>query len=157
MLRLEGMDLPRCSPAPVCGMQIHSARQKHPLPGWASPGGRFQPTPTQDMGSGETWDGFVYPGPSYCFLLYLHAYACGCVWRERESGRENERTRERTRERKRDGPSLLSGSIQLIQFNASSSLSMDLGAPCHTEMWSRQRGTAQCSSCPSHSRDQESL
>ena len=79
------------------------------------------------------------------------------VFGERESGRENERTRERTRERKRDGPSLLSGSIQLIQFNASSSLSMDLGAPCHTEMWSRQRGTAQCSSCPSHSRDQESL
>ena len=51
------------------------------------------------------------------------------VFGERESGRENERTRERTRERKRDGPSLLSGSIQLIQFNASSSLSMDLGAP----------------------------
>ena len=51
------------------------------------------------------------------------------VFGERESGRGNERTRERTRERKRDGPSLLSGSIQLIQFNASSSLSMDLGAP----------------------------
>ena len=88
MLRLEWIDFPRYSPAPVCGMQIHSARQKHPLPGWASPGGRFQPTPTQDRGSGETWDGFVYPGPSYCFLLYLHAYACGCVWRER--GREAE-------------------------------------------------------------------
>ena len=51
------------------------------------------------------------------------------VFGERESGPGNERTRERTRERKRDGPSLLSGSIQLIQFNASSSLSMDLGAP----------------------------
>ena len=89
MLRLEWIDFPRYSPAPVCGMQIHAAQQKHPLPGWASPGGRFQPTPTQDMGSGETWDGFVYPGPSYCFLLYLHAYACGCVWRERE--REIER------------------------------------------------------------------
>ena len=88
MLRLEWIDFPRYSPAPVCGMQIHSARQKHPLPGWASPGGRFQPTPTQDMGSGETWDAFVYPRPSYCFLLYLHAYACGCVWRER--GREAE-------------------------------------------------------------------
>ena len=79
------------------------------------------------------------------------------VFGERESGRGNERTRERTRERKRDGPSLLSGSIQLIHFNASYSLSMDLGAPCHTEMWSSQRGIAQCSSCPSHSRDQESL
>ena len=75
------------------------------------------------------------------------------VFGERESGRGNERTRERTR----DGPSLISGSIQLIHFNASSSLSMDLGAPCHTEMWSSQRGIAQCSSCPSHSRDQESL
>ena len=73
--------------------------------------------------------------------------------RERERGTENERTRERTR----DGPSLISGSIQLIHFNASYSLSMDLGAPCHTEMWSSQRGIAQCSSCPSHSRDQESL
>ena len=79
MLRLEGMDLPRCSPAPVCGMQMHSARQNHPLPGW-----HFQPTPTQDIGSRETLDGFVYPDPSYCFLLYLHAYACGCVWRGRE-------------------------------------------------------------------------
>ena len=79
------------------------------------------------------------------------------VFGERESGRGNERTRERTRERKRDGPSLLSGSIQLIHFNASYSLSMDSGAPCHTEMWSSQRGIAQCSSCPSHSRDQESL
>ena len=67
------------------------------------------------------------------------------VFGERERERENERTRERTR----DGPSLLSGSIQLIHFNASSSLSMDLGAPCHTEMWSSQRGIAQCSSCPS--------
>ena len=138
-----------CRPT-LLGKSIHSQAGQ-------LPGGRFQPTPTQGRGSGETWDGLVYAGPSYCFLLLLHAYACGCVWRERESGRENERTRERTRERKRDGPSLLSGSIQLIQFNASSSLSMDLGAPCHTEMWSRQRGTAQCSSCPSHSRDQESL
>ena len=79
------------------------------------------------------------------------------VFGERERGRENERKSERTRERKRDGPSRLSGSIQLIHFNASYSLSMDLGAPCHTEMWSSQRGIAQCSSCPSHSRDQESL
>ncbi len=79
------------------------------------------------------------------------------VFGERESGRGTERTRERTRERKRDGPSLLSESIQLIHFNASSSLSVDLGALCHTEMWSSQRGIAQCSSCPSHSRDQESL
>ena len=155
MLRLEGIDLPRCSPAPVCGRQIHSARQKHPLPGWPSPGWHFQPTPTQAIGSRETQDGFVSPDPSYGFLLYLHAYACGCVWRERV--RENERKSERTRERKRDGPSLLSGSIQLIHFNASSSLSVDLGALCHTEMWSSQRGIAQCSSCPSHSRDQESL
>ena len=77
--------------------------------------------------------------------------------RERERVRENERKSERTRERKRDGPSLLSGSIQLVHFNASSSLSVDLGALCHTEMWSSQRGIAQCSSCPSHSRDQESL
>ena len=72
---------------------------------------------------------------------------------ERERGRENERKSERTR----DGPSLISGSIQLIHFNASYSLSMDSGALCHTEMWSSQRGIAQCSSCPSHSRDQESL
>ena len=79
------------------------------------------------------------------------------VFGERERGRENERKSERTRERKRDGPSLLSESIQLIHFNASSSLSVDLGALCHTEMWSSQRGIAQCSSCPSHSRDQESL
>ena len=79
------------------------------------------------------------------------------VFGERERGRENERKSERTRERKRDGPSRLSGSIQLIHFNASYSLSMDLGAPCHTEMWSSQRGIAQCSSCPSHSSDQESL
>ena len=85
------------------------------------------------------------------------------VFGEREGGRETEREgerereNERTRESRRDGPSLISGSIQLIHFNASSSLSMDLGAPCHTEMWSSQRGIAQCSSCPSHSRDQESL
>ena len=110
-----------CRPT-LLGKSIHSQAGQ-------LPGGRFQHTPTQGRGSGETWDGLVYAGPSYCFLLLLHAYACGCVWRERESGRENERTRERTRERKRDGPSLLSGSIQLIQFNASSSLSMDLGAP----------------------------
>ena len=51
------------------------------------------------------------------------------VFGERERERERERENERTREKTRDGPSLLSGSIQLIQFNASSSLSMDLGAP----------------------------
>ena len=107
MLRLEWSDFPRYSPAPVCGMHIHSARPKHPLPGWASPGWPFQPTPTQDMGSGETWDGFVYPGPSYCFLLYLHAYACGCVWRERAGGRMRERGRERGREREMDLHSFL--------------------------------------------------
>ena len=79
------------------------------------------------------------------------------VFGGRERARERETENERTRERTRDGPSLISGSIQLIHFNASYSLSMDLGAPCHTEMWSSQRGIAQCSSCPSHSRDQESL
>ena len=79
------------------------------------------------------------------------------VFGERERERERERENERTREKTRDGPSIISGSIQLIHFNASSSLSMDLGAPCHSEMWSRQRGIAQCSCCPSHSRDQESL
>ena len=79
------------------------------------------------------------------------------VFGERERERERERENERTREKTRDGPSIISGSIQLIHFNASSSLSVDLGALCHTEMWSSQRGIAQCSSCPSHSRDQESL
>ena len=92
---------------------------------------------------------------SICMRVRVRVGVCG--ERERERVRENERKSERTRERKRDGPSLLSGSIQLVHFNASSSLSVDLGALCHTEMWSRQRGTAQCSSCPSHSRDQESL
>ena len=92
---------------------------------------------------------------SYSICMRVRVGVCG--ERERERVRENERKSERTRERKRDGPSLLSGSIQLIHFNASSSLSVDLGALCHTEMWSSQRGIAQCSSCPSHSRDQESL
>ena len=92
---------------------------------------------------------------SYSICMRVRVGVCG--ERERERGRENERKSERTRERKRDGPSLLSGSIQLVHFNASSSLSVDLGALCHTEMWSSQRGIAQCSSCPSHSRDQESL
>ena len=90
---------------------------------------------------------------SICMRVRVRVGVCG----ERERVRENERKSERTRERKRDGPSLLSESIQLIHFNASSSLSVDLGALCHTEMWSSQRGIAQCSSCPSHSRDQESL
>ena len=84
---------------------------------------------------------------SYSICMRVRVGVCG--ERERESVRESER--------KRDGPSLLSESIQLIHFNASSSLSVDLGALCHTEMWSSQRGIAQCSSCPSHSRDQESL
>ena len=88
---------------------------------------------------------------SICMRVRVRVGVCG--ERERERVRETERTRERTR----DGPSLISGSIQLIHFNASSSLSVDLGALCHTEMWSSQRGIAQCSSCPSHSRDQESL
>ena len=92
---------------------------------------------------------------SYSICMRVRVGVCG--ERERERVRENERKSERTRERKRDGPSLLSGSIQLIHFNASSSLSVDLGALCHTEMWSSQRGIAQCSSCPSHSSDQESL
>ena len=92
---------------------------------------------------------------SYSICMCVRVGVCGEI--ERERVRENERKSERTRERKRDGPSLLSGSIQLIHFNASSSLSVDLGALCHTEMWSSQRGIAQCSSCPSHSRDQESL
>jgi len=92
---------------------------------------------------------------SICMRVRVRVGVCG--ERERERVRENERKSERTRERKRDGPSLLSGSIQLVHFNASSSLSVDLGALCHTEMWSSQRGIAQCSSCPSHSRDQESL
>ena len=92
---------------------------------------------------------------SYSICMRVRVGVCG--ERERERVRENERKSERTRERKRDGPSLLSGSIQLVHFNASSSLSVDLGALCHTEMWSSQRGIAQCSSCPSHSRDQESL
>ena len=92
---------------------------------------------------------------SICMRVRVRVGVCG--ERERERLRENERKSERTRERKRDGPSLLSESIQLIHFNASSSLSVDLGALCHTEMWSSQRGIAQCSSCPSHSRDQESL
>ena len=92
---------------------------------------------------------------SICMRVRVHVGVCG--ERERERVRENERKSERTRERKRDGPSLLSESIQLIHFNASSSLSVDLGALCHTEMWSSQRGIAQCSSCPSHSRDQESI
>ena len=92
---------------------------------------------------------------SICMRVRVRVGVCG--ERERERERENERKSERTRERKRDGPSLLSESIQLIHFNASSSLSVDLGALCHTEMWSSQRGIAQCSSCPSHSRDQESL
>ncbi len=92
---------------------------------------------------------------SYSICMRVRVGVCG--ERERERVRENERKSERTRERKRDGPSLLSESIQLIHFNASSSLSVDLGALCHTEMWSSQRGIAQCSSCPSHSRDQESL
>ena len=100
---------------------------------------------------------------SICMRVRVRVGVCGERERERESERERERVREnerkseRTRERKRDGPSLLSESIQLIHFNASSSLSVDLGALCHTEMWSSQRGIAQCSSCPSHSRDQESL
>ena len=98
---------------------------------------------------------------SYSICMRVRVGVCGErareSERERERVRENERKSERTRERKRDGPSLLSGSIQLIHFNASSSLSVDLGALCHTEMWSSQRGIAQCSSCPSHSRDQESL
>ena len=94
---------------------------------------------------------------SYSICMRVRVGVCGERERERERVRENERKSERTRERKRDGPSLLSGSIQLIHFNASSSLSVDLGALCHTEMWSSQRGIAQCSSCPSHSRDQESL
>ena len=96
---------------------------------------------------------------SYSICMRVRVGVCGERERERERERvrENERKSERTRERKRDGPSLLSGSIQLIHFNASSSLSVDLGALCHTEMWSSQRGIAQCSSCPSHSRDQESL
>ena len=64
---------------------------------------------------------------SICMRVRVRVGVCG--ERERERVRENERKSERTRERKRDGPSLLSGSIQLIQFNASSSLSMDLGAP----------------------------
>jgi len=92
---------------------------------------------------------------SYSICMCVRVGVCGEI--ERERVRENERKSERTRERKRDGPSLLSESIQLIHFNASSSLSVDLGALCHTEMWSSQRGIAQCSSCPSHSRDQESL
>ena len=92
---------------------------------------------------------------SYSICMRVRVGVCG--ERERERVRENERKSERTRERKRDGTSLLSGSIQLVHFNASSSLSVDLGALCHTEMWSSQRGIAQCSSCPSHSRDQESL
>ena len=92
---------------------------------------------------------------SYSICMRVRVGVCG--ERERERVRENERKSERTRERKRDGPSRLSDSIQLIHFNASSSLSVDLGALCHTEMWSSQRGIAQCSSCPSHSRDQESL
>ena len=76
------------------------------------------------------------------------------VFGERESGRGNERTRERTRV----GTSLISGSIQLIHSNASSSLSMDLGAPCHTEMWSSQRGSPSAAlAAASHSSDQESL
>ena len=43
MLRLEWIDFPRYSPAPVCGMQIHSARQKlhsqagHPQAGASNP------------------------------------------------------------------------------------------------------------------------
>ena len=94
---------------------------------------------------------------SYSICMRVRVGVCGERERERERVRENERKSERTRERKRDGPSLLSESIQLIHFNASSSLSVDLGALCHTEMWSSQRGIAQCSSCPSHSRDQESL
>ncbi len=94
---------------------------------------------------------------SYSICMRVRVRVGGCGERERERVRETERKSERTRERKRDGPSLLSGSIQLIHFNASSSLSVDLGALCHTEMWSSQRGIAQCSSCPSHSRDQESL
>ena len=84
---------------------------------------------------------------SICMRVRVRVGVCG--ERERERVRENERKSERTRERKRDGPSLLSESIQLIHFNASSSLSVDLGALCHTEMWSSQRGIAQCSSCPS--------
>ena len=92
---------------------------------------------------------------SICMRVRVRVGVCG--ERERERVRENERKSERTRERKRDGPSLLSESIQLIHFNASSSLSVDLGALCHTEMWSSQRGIAQCSYCASHSRDQESL
>ena len=92
---------------------------------------------------------------SYSICMRVRVGVCG--ERERERVRENERKSERTRERKRDGPSLLSESIQLIHFNASSSLSVDLGALCHTEMWSSQRGIAECSSCPSHSSDQESL
>ena len=84
---------------------------------------------------------------SYSICMRVRVGVCG--ERERERVRENERKSERTRERKRDGPSLLSGSIQLIHFNASSSLSVDLGALCHTEMWSSQRGIAQCSSCRS--------
>ena len=92
---------------------------------------------------------------SICMRVRVRVGVCG--ERERERVRENERKSERTRERKRDGTSLLSGSIQLVHFNASSSLSVDLGALCRTEMWSSQRGIAQCSSCPSHSRDQESL
>ena len=86
---------------------------------------------------------------SYSICMRVRVGVCGERERERERVRENERKSERTRERKRDGPSLLSESIQLIHFNASSSLSVDLGALCHTEMWSSQRGIAQCSSCPS--------
>ena len=54
---------------------------------------------------------------SICMRVRVRVGVCG--ERERERVRENERKSERTRERKRDGPSLLSGSIQLIQFNAS--------------------------------------
>ena len=54
---------------------------------------------------------------SYSICMCVRVGVCGEI--ERERVRENERKSERTRERKRDGPSLLSGSIQLIQFNAS--------------------------------------
>ena len=53
MTQFEFIHLLSYLPAHMCGMQIHSALQKHSLLGWTFPGWHFKPTHTQDIGQGD--------------------------------------------------------------------------------------------------------